>query len=87
MVPSIRSRPVVSNGGPHLSVAYDLSCFMKVFDLIETWSIVDLDKGQNAGTPRARPSTGQTGRGQNAGTSRARFPLRGGRPSCAWFWT
>ena len=28
MVPSIKSRRAVSNGGPHLSVAYDLTCFM-----------------------------------------------------------
>ena len=32
MVPSLRSRRVVSNGGPHSSVAYDLSCFMTYFD-------------------------------------------------------
>ena len=29
IVPSIRSRRAVSNGGPHLSVAYDLNCFVK----------------------------------------------------------
>ena len=33
MVPSIRFRREVSNGGPHLSVAYDLSCFMTYFEL------------------------------------------------------
>ena len=32
MVPSIRSRRVVPNGGPHLSVAHDLTCFMKFFE-------------------------------------------------------
>ena len=31
LVPSIRSRRAVSNGGPHLSVAYDLTCFTTVF--------------------------------------------------------
>ena len=39
MVPSIRSRRVVPNGGPHLSVAYDLACFMKASDLVRTGSI------------------------------------------------
>ena len=39
MVPSIRSRRVVPNDGPHLSVAHDLGCFMKVFDLVQTLSI------------------------------------------------
>ena len=29
MVPSIRSRRAVSNGGPLLSVAYDLTCFKR----------------------------------------------------------
>ena len=33
MVPSIRSRRVVSDGGPHLSVAYDLTCFMTYFKI------------------------------------------------------
>ena len=32
IVPSIRSRRAVSNGGPLLSVAYDLTCFMKFFE-------------------------------------------------------
>ena len=32
MVPSIRSRRAVSNDGPHLSVAYDLTSSIKVFD-------------------------------------------------------
>ena len=31
IVPSIRSRRAVSNGGPHLSEAYDLTCFMTLF--------------------------------------------------------
>ena len=31
MVPSIRSRRVVSNECPHLSVAYDLACFIRFF--------------------------------------------------------
>ena len=31
MVPSIRSRRVVSNGGPHLSEDYDLTCFTAIF--------------------------------------------------------
>ena len=30
-VPSIRSRRAVSDGGPILSVAYDLTCFMRFF--------------------------------------------------------
>ena len=34
MVPSIRSRRVFSNGGAHLSVAYDLSCFITYVDSI-----------------------------------------------------
>ena len=33
MVLSIRSRRVVSNGGPHLSVAYDLTFFIMIFGL------------------------------------------------------
>ena len=33
IVPSIRSRRVVSNGGPHLAVAYGLTCFMTIFEL------------------------------------------------------
>ena len=33
MVPSIRSRRVVSNGGPHLSVAHDLTCCMTYLGL------------------------------------------------------
>ena len=32
MIPSIRSRRVMSNGGLHLSVAYELTCFMTYFD-------------------------------------------------------
>ena len=32
IVPSIRSRRAVSNGGPHLSVAYDLTCFIRFFE-------------------------------------------------------
>ena len=32
MVPSIRSRRAVSDGGPLLSVAYDLTCFTRVFE-------------------------------------------------------
>ena len=35
IAPSIRSRRAVPNGGPHLSVAYDLACFVKVFDLFK----------------------------------------------------
>ena len=33
MVLSIRSRRVVPNGGPHLSVACDLTCFIKFVEL------------------------------------------------------
>ena len=33
IVPSIRSRRVVPNGGPHLSVAYDLTCLIRCFSL------------------------------------------------------
>ena len=33
MVPSIRSRRVVSNGGPYFSVAYDLTSFITFFGL------------------------------------------------------
>ena len=33
VVPSIRSRRVVSNGGLHLSVAYDLTCFVMLVGL------------------------------------------------------
>ena len=33
IVPSIRSRRAVSNGGLLLSVAYDLTCFMRFFEL------------------------------------------------------
>ena len=33
IVPSIRSRRVVSDGGLHLSVAHDLTCFMTFFEL------------------------------------------------------
>ena len=36
MVPSMQSRRVVSNGGPHLSVAYDLTCFMRFFGFEKT---------------------------------------------------
>ena len=32
IVPSIRSRRAVSNGGPLLSVAYDLTCFIRLFE-------------------------------------------------------
>ena len=32
MVPSIRSGRVVSNGGPRLSVAYNLTCFILFFE-------------------------------------------------------
>ena len=32
IVPSIRSRRAVSDGGPLLSVAYDLTCFMRFFE-------------------------------------------------------
>ena len=32
MVPSIRSRRIESNGGPYLSVAYDLTCFIRFFE-------------------------------------------------------
>ena len=32
MVPQIRSRRAVSNGGLLLSVAYDLTCFMRFFE-------------------------------------------------------
>ena len=39
IVPWIRSRRAVSGCGLLLSVAYDLSCFMKVLDLVQTWSI------------------------------------------------
>ena len=38
MVPSIRSRRVVSDGGLHLSVAYDLPCFTTFFALYERCS-------------------------------------------------
>ena len=31
-MPSIRSRRAVSNGGLLLSVAYDLTCFMRFFE-------------------------------------------------------
>ena len=31
--PCFRSRRAVSNGGPHLSVAYDLTCFVRFFEL------------------------------------------------------
>ena len=31
IAPSIRSRRAVPNDGPHLSVAYDLTCFMSFF--------------------------------------------------------
>ena len=33
MIPSIRSRRVVSNGGPHVSVAYVLTFFVTFFEL------------------------------------------------------
>ena len=32
-MPSFRSRRAVSNGGLHLSVAYDSTCFMRFFEL------------------------------------------------------
>ena len=38
MVPSIRSRRVVSNGVPHLSVAHDSTCFVANFGLYERGS-------------------------------------------------
>ena len=42
MVPSLRSRRVVSKGGPDLSVAYDLTCFVNSLNhglnMVETWS-------------------------------------------------
>ena len=37
-MPSIRSRRVVSDGGLHLSVAYDLTCFTTFFALYESCS-------------------------------------------------
>ena len=37
MIASVTSRRVVSNGSPHLSVAYDLSCFRKVFKRYKLW--------------------------------------------------
>ena len=36
-VPSIRSRRVVSNDGSYLSVAYDLTCFIKLFELYKLY--------------------------------------------------
>ena len=32
IVPLVRSRRAVSDGGPLLSVAYDLTCFMRFFE-------------------------------------------------------
>ena len=50
MVPSIRSRRVVSNGGPHLFVAYDLTCFVKNLkyglNMVQTWSKLGLSLSQ-----------------------------------------
>ena len=37
MVPSIRSRRVVSNAGPHLSVACDLTSFIPLVGLYKLW--------------------------------------------------
>ena len=56
IVPSIRSRRAVSNGGPLLSVAYDLTCFMRLFEcykrcLENAWmrqSIVPLFRSRRA---------------------------------------
>ena len=49
MVRSIRYRRLVSNGGPHLSVAYDLTCFVKNFkhglNMVQPWSKIGLFKG------------------------------------------
>ena len=49
-VPSIRSRRVVSNGGPHLSVAYDLTCFVNNLkhglNMVQTWSKLELSLSQ-----------------------------------------
>ena len=36
IVPSIRPRRAVSNGGPLSSVAYDLPCFMSFFQMFQT---------------------------------------------------
>ena len=33
IAPRLRSRRAVANGGPHLSVAYDLTCFIWLFEL------------------------------------------------------
>ena len=50
MVPSIRSRRVVSNGSPHLFVAYDLTCFVKNLkdglNMVQTWSKLGLSLSQ-----------------------------------------
>ena len=39
MVTSIRSRRVVSNGGAHLSVADDLTCFMTYLNFVNVAKI------------------------------------------------
>ena len=50
MFPSIRSRRVVSNGGLHLSVAYDLTCFVNNLkhglNMVQTWSKLGLSLSQ-----------------------------------------
>ena len=37
IVPSIRSRRAVPNGGPHLSVAVDLTSFIRFFECYKLW--------------------------------------------------
>ena len=50
MVPSIGSRRVVSNGGLHLSVAYDLTCFVNNLkhglNMVQVWSQLGLSSSQ-----------------------------------------
>ena len=66
MAPCFRSRRAVSDGGLHLSVAYDLTSFMKVFD--------GRDNGNTAEGPR--PVLGPTARIMGI-LLRARKPVLG----------